>query len=96
MARGHDNGNKWFWIHQNDVIRTKTAVAYTKNTAAYTNQQTDSQTDKWSVYAVYAKTKIVFFRDESIYKDLISFDASRGAFFSTGKIFKTCDCLFAA
>ncbi len=42
------------------------------------------------------KLKMFFTRNESIYKDLISFDASRGAFFSTGKIFKTCDCLFAA
>ena len=38
----------------------KTAVAYTKKRAAYTNQQADFQTDKQSVYAVYAKTKNIF------------------------------------
>ena len=42
------------------------------------------------------KLKIFFTQNESIHKNLISFNASRGAFFSTGKIFKTCDCLFAA
>jgi len=45
-GRGHDNGNKWYWIHKNDVGCTKTAVAYTKIAAAYTNQQADFQTDK--------------------------------------------------
>ena len=59
-GRGHDNGNKWYWIHKNDVGCTKTAVAYTKKRAAYTNQQADFQTDKQSVYAVYAKTKNIF------------------------------------
>ena len=59
-GRGHDNGNKWYWIHKNDVGCTKTAVAYTKIAAAYTNQQADFQTDKQSVYAVYAKTKNIF------------------------------------
>jgi hypothetical protein len=45
-GRGHENGNKWYWIHKNGVGRTKTAVAYTKIAAAYTNQQADFQTDK--------------------------------------------------
>ena len=31
-----------------------------KKRAAYTNQQADFQTDKQSVYAVYAKTKNIF------------------------------------
>ena len=42
------------------------------------------------------KLKIFFTQNESIHKNLVILDASRGAFFSTGKIFKTCDCLFAA
>ena len=45
-GRGHDNGNKWYWIHKNDVDAQKQRLHTLKKRAAYTNHQADFQTDK--------------------------------------------------